>query len=397
MDNKNNNPSNQSKLAKLPNKANLSSLVARPLDPQEVRLRPAPVWSRALAWTIIGSASFAFVFACFAKIDEVVLATGELQPLGAERPLKAPFAGMVKEILVTEGQEVVAGQALIRMDTEVSEKRKETLERQYELEENRFTEETRSFRAREQSLQERMDGLSRALATEREIYAAIVPLAAQGGIQRMQVLKQKNSIEQLQSQIAQAKANLQEVQAQLLKMKQESLGELADLERQLVEVNDTRSKEVLVSPVNGVVYGMVPSSPGYAASAGETLVKVVPGGALEAKVFITNRDVGFLEPGMPAQIRVDAFPYTQFGAIDGELKSVGTLPLPPDQTSPQARFPAYIGLDQQFLERDGREYKISPGQSVQANLVLRDKRVISLLTDAIQKALDSLRSIRSSK
>ena len=374
-----------------------SSLAVRPLNPQEVRLRPAPVWSRALAWTIIGSASFAFVFACFAKIDEVVLATGELQPLGAERPLKAPFAGMVKEILVNEGQDVVAGQALIRMDTEVSEKRKETLERQYELEENRFTEETRSFRAREQSLQERMDGLSRALATEREIYAAIVPLAAQGGIQRMQVLKQKNSIEQLQSQIAQAKANLQEVQAQLLKMKQESLGELADLERQLVEVNDTRSKEVLVSPVNGVMYGMVPSSPGYAASAGETLVKVVPGGALEAKVFITNRDVGFLEPGMPAQIRVDAFPYTQFGAIDGELKSVGTLPLPPDQTSPQARFPAYIGLDQQFLERDGREYKVSPGQSVQANLVLRDKRVISLLTDAIQKALDSLRSIRSSK
>ena len=157
-----------------------SSLAVRPLNPQEVRLRPAPVWSRALAWTIIGSASFAFVFACFAKIDEVVLAVGELQPLGAERPLKAPFAGMVKEILVTEGQEVVAGQALIRMDTEVSEKRKETLERQYELEENRFTEETRSFRAREQSLQERMDGLSRALATEREIYAAIVPLAAQG-------------------------------------------------------------------------------------------------------------------------------------------------------------------------------------------------------------------------
>ena len=374
-----------------------SSLAVRPLNPQEVRLRPAPVWSRALAWTIIGSASFAFVFACFAKIDEVVLATGELQPLGAERPLKAPFAGMVKEILVNEGTDVVAGQALIRMDTEVSEKRKETLERQYELEENRFTEETRSFRAREQSLQERMDGLSRALATEREIYAAIVPLAAQGGIQRMQVLKQKNSIEQLQSQIAQAKANLQEVQAQLLKMKQESLRELADLERQLVEVNDTRNKEVLVSPVNGVVYGMVPSSPGYAASAGETLVKVVPGGALEAKVYVTTRDVGFLEPGMPAQIRVDAFPYTQFGAIEGELKSVGTLPLPPDQTSPQARFPAYIGLDQQFLERDGIEYKVSPGQSVQANMVLRDKRVISLLTDAIQKALDSLRSIRSSK
>ena len=56
---------------KQPSKANLSALMVRPMDPQEVRLRPAPLWSKALAWTIIGSASFAFVFACFAKIDEV--------------------------------------------------------------------------------------------------------------------------------------------------------------------------------------------------------------------------------------------------------------------------------------------------------------------------------------
>ena len=119
--------------------------------------------------------------------------------------------------------------------------------------------------------------------------------------------------------------------------------------------------------------------------------------AVDAKVYVTNRDVGFLEPGMPAQIRVDAFPYTQFGSIEGELKSIGTLPLPPDQTSPQARFPAYLALDQQYLNRNGNQFKVSPGQSVQANLVLRDKRVITLLTDAIQKAFDSLRSIRSSK
>ena len=109
-------------------KANLSALVLRPTDPQEVRLRPAPVWSKALAWTIIGSASFGFVFACFAKIDEVVLAQGEIQPLGAERPIKAPFAGVVKQILVKEGQKVSAGEALIRLDPEVSKKRSETLE-----------------------------------------------------------------------------------------------------------------------------------------------------------------------------------------------------------------------------------------------------------------------------
>ena len=178
-------------------------------------------------------------------------------------------------------------------------------------------------------------------------------------------------------------------------MKQESLGEIAELERQLVEVEDVMSKEVLTSPVHGVVFGLVPSSPGYAATPGEILVNVVPGGVLEAKVFVTNRDVGFLEEGMPAQVRIDAFPYTQFGSIPGELKSVGTLPVEPDAQNPQPRFPAYIKLEREYLTKGSRRYPVGAGQSAQANLVLRDKRVITLLTDAVQKALDSLRRIRS--
>lgn len=377
-------------------RGNVSSLVSRPLDPQEVRLKPAPVWSKALVWTIIGTASFAFIFASLARIDEVVLANGELQPLGAERPIKAPFAGVVKEILVKEGQQVRAGQALIRLDTDVSVKRAATLREQLRLERTRFNEESRSIQAREQSLSERTDGLRRALATEKMIYGQIAPLADQGGIQRMQVYQQKNKVEQLESEIAQSRANLQEVQAQLLKMKQESLREIADLERQLVEVKDTQDKEVMRAPLDGVVFGLVPSSPGYAAGSGETLVKVVPGGVLEAKIYLTNRDVGFVHAGQKAQIRVDAFPYTQFGSISGELKSVGTLPLPPDEQNPQPRFPAYVKLTRDYLERGDDRFPVSAGQSVQANLVLRDKRVITLLTDVIQKALDSLRSIRSS-
>ena len=380
---------------KLPTKSNFSSLVVRPLDPQEVRLKPAPVWSRALAWTIIGTASFCFVFAVFARIDEVVLATGELQPLGAERPIKAPFAGAVKEILVREGEKVTSGQPLMRLDPQVSEKRAATLKIQLELENKRFEEESRSIKARQKSLSERTDGLNRALGTENEIYENIRPLAQLGAIAGTEFLRQRKRVEQLESEIAQSRANLQEVEAQLLKMKQESLGEIAELERQLVEVEDVMSKEDLTSPVHGVVFGLVPSSPGYAATPGEILVNVVPGGVLEAKVFVTNRDVGFLEEGMPAQVRIDAFPYTQFGSIPGELKSVGTLPVEPDAQNPQPRFPAYIKLEREYLTKGSRRYPVGAGQSAQANLVLRDKRVITLLTDAVQKALDSLRRIRS--
>ena len=374
-----------------------SSIVVSSLSPQEVQLRPAPVWSRALAWTIISTASFGFIFAIFAKIDEVVLAPGELQPLGAERPVKAPFAGLIKDIVVKEGQKVVAGDTLLKFDADVSRKRKETLETQIKLENKRFEEESRAVKARKRGVVARLNGLKRSLSTESGIYENILPLAEIGAMQQTEVLRQRNKVEQLDSEVQQSEADLEEVEAQLNKLEQESLREISDLERQLVEVQDTITKEKLTAPVSGIVFGMVPSSAGYAASAGETLVKVVPGGEIEAKIYITNKDVGFMKPGMKAQIRVDAFPYTQFGSITGALKSVGTLPLEPDQQNPMPRFPAYVKIDKEYLEKDGEKYNISAGQSVQVNLILRDKRVISLLTDAVQKALDSLTRIRSSK
>ena len=379
-----------------PNKKD-SSIVVSSLSPQEVQLRPAPVWSRALAWTIISTASFGFIFAIFAKIDEVVLAPGELQPLGAERPVKAPFAGVIKDIVVKEGQKVTAGDTLLKFDADVSRKRKETLETQIKLENKRFEEESRAVKARKRGVEARLKGLNRSLNTESGIYSNILPLAEIGAMQQTEVLRQRNKVEQLDSEVQQASADLEEVEAQLNKLEQESLREISDLERQLVEVEDTITKEKLSAPVSGIVFGMVPSSSGYAASAGETLVKVVPGGEIEAKIYITNKDVGFMKPGMKAQIRVDAFPYTQFGSITGALKSVGTLPLEPDQQNPMPRFPAYVKIDKEYLEKDGEKYSISAGQSVQVNLILRDKRVISLLTDAVQKALDSLTRIRSSK
>ena len=374
-----------------------SSLAVRPLNHQEVQLRPAPLWSKALAWTIISTASLGFIFAVFAKIDEVVLAPGELQPLGAERPVKAPFAGVIKDIVAKEGQKVNAGDTLLRFDADVSRKRKETLETQIKLERKRFEEESRAVEARKRGVVERLNGINRSLNTESSIYTNIIPLAEIGAMQLTKLLRQRNKVEQLESEAQVVKADLEEVEAQLNKLKQESLREISELERQMVEVQDTITKEKLSAPTAGIVYGMIPSSAGYAASAGETLVKVVPGGEIEAKIYITNQDVGFMKPGMKAQIRVDAFPYTQFGSITGSLKSVGTLPLEPDQQNPMPRFPAYVKIDKDYLEKDGEKYEISAGQSVQVNLILRDKRVISLLTDAVQKALDSLTRIKSSK
>ena len=372
-----------------------SALKAKPLDYQEVRLKPAPAWSQAVVWTIIGTASFGFVFASAAKIDEVIVATGDLQAIGDSRPIMTPAPGVVSEILVKDGAVLQAGAPLLRFDPDINKKRKLTLEETIRLEKQRFQEQENAFEARGQSLQARIDSQEKSYRLEQVIFSQIEPLAKEGAVNRIQILQQKNKVQMLRSEIAQSQASYREVQAELVKLRQDSLRNLADLDRQLLEVNKAIEYEVLRAPVDGMIFDLKPSSPGYAAQANETLLQLVPLGTLEAKVYLTNRNVGFAQPGQKAQIRVDAFPFTEFGSIPGRLKRIGNESHPKDEHLDVPHFPAYVALDKPFLQKDGVRHRLMSGQTVSVNLVVRDKRVISLLTDAVQKAFDSLRRIRS--
>ena len=371
------------------------TLAARPLDHQEVRLKPAAIWSQMMVWSIIATAVAGFGFAVMAKIDEVVVAPGMLQPRGAERPIKSSLAGVVGQILVEEGQRVTKGQPLLRLEHDVSEKRKSSVETQTQLEQERLLGQNQAFKARTDSIRSKTEALRQAMATEQQILQQIEPLATVGAIQQVQLLQQRNKVQELRSQIAQAEANQREIEAEAVRQSKDTLRSLSELDRQRVEVKQLQGEELLRSPLDGVVFDLVPSSPGYVVRPGETLLKVVPDGSLEAKVFFTNREVGFVKKGQKAQIRVDAFPFTQFGSITGGIKAVSVYALPATQQNGQPTFPGYVHLDRNFLEREGVRYQVGSGQSVQVNVVLRQKRVITLLTDVLDRAFDSLRRIRS--
>lgn len=371
------------------------TLTARPLDHQEVRLKPAAIWSQMMVWSIITTAVAGFGFAVMAKIDEVVVAPGMLQPRGAERPIKSSLAGVVGQILVEEGQRVTKGQPLLRLEHDVSEKRKSSVETQTQLEQERLLGQNQAFKARTDSMRSKTEALRQAMATEQQILQQIEPLATVGAIQQVQLLQQRNKVQELRSQIAQAEANQREIEAEAVRQSKDTLRSLSDLDRQRVEVKQVQDEELLRSPLDGVVFDLVPSSAGYVVRPGETLLKVVPDGSLEAKVFFTNREVGFVKKGQKAQIRVDAFPFTQFGSITGGIKAVSVYALPATQQNGQPTFPGYVHLDRNFLEREGVRYQVGSGQSVQVNVVLRQKRVITLLTDVLDRAFDSLRRIRS--
>ena len=315
------------------------------LNNNEILQRPASIWIYSLIWAIIGSFSFGFIYACLARIDEVVIAKGELQALGAERPIRAPLSGIINEIYIKEGDLVDKNSNLLRFDNNV-------------------------LLARKEGLKVKLEELESSIKAEEAILKELNILANAGGIQKLQYLQQKNKV----SELGFAKKQI---------------------EAEIKEINFDENKTLLVSPVKGKVFNLISVSQGFAANQGETLLKIVPSGDTEAKIFLKNSDIGFVKTNMKANIRVDAYPFTQFGSINGILKSIGDEVIRSNEQNQNSLFPAYVSLEKQYLEKNNQKYFVRSGQSVSVNLIVRDRRIISLLTDAIDKAIDSLRGIKS--
>ena len=362
---------------------------------QEIRYKPAPKWTRSLQWAIVGCVGFGFVYSVVARIDEVVITQGDLQSQGAERPIKSPTNGIVSNIPVKEGQQVKAGEIILEFDQEINDSRIFSIKNQIESEKLRLLEEDKSYQAKKDSLESRLRSLKLLLETEEIILLRYTKLLEVGALAELQILQQKNKVINLNGEIEQLEAKKRELIAQYVQNIQQLRKELSNLERQLAETIKSQEFESFKSPIDGYVFGLVPSSPGYSVNNGEILMNIVPIGDVQAKVFVTNRDVGFLKQNMRAQVRVNAFPFTQFGEIEGTLKLLGREVVQQSQTNPEPKFPVIVELDQQFLERKGKKYPIKAGQTVSVNFVVRDKPVISLLTDAVEKALDSMRGIKT--
>ena len=217
-----------------------------------------------------------------------------------------------------------------------------------------------------------VENLKELLKIRKNVLDIYETLFEEGAISKVDYLDKKIAVQNIKIKINQANSKIEEIKAM-----------------------DKRTR--LSSPVDGVVFNLVAFSEGYAVTEGEVLLNVIPDGDLEAKIFVANKDIGFLSPNMKDEIRVEAFPFTQFGSIKGKLKLIGEEVLPADQQNPQSRFPVIVGLDKQYLNLEGEKYKVKSGQSVTVNFIVKKKRLITLLTDTIDKAFDALRGIKSDR
>ena len=147
----------------------------------------------------------------------------------------------------------------------------------------------------------------------------------------------------------------------------------------------------VLAPTTGVVFEPKASVDGVL-GAGDTIVTIIPQEGLKAKVFVANKDIGFVKTGQLT--RFVLMPFTRYGELEAKVNQIGADALPPDQSANYYRFPIKLSLDKFYLENKGVKTPLRSGMAVTANLKLRDKRLISLISDLLVDQTDSIRGIR---
>ncbi|WP_245636845.1 HlyD family type I secretion periplasmic adaptor subunit [Azospirillum thiophilum] len=176
----------------------------------------------------------------------------------------------------------------------------------------------------------------------------------------------------------------------------------AALRQELTKAERRRERQLLTAPVGGVIQQLAVHTVGGVVTAAEPLMVIVPANrTLVAEVQIDNKDIGFLHPGMPVEIKIDAFPFTRYGLLPGSVAAVShDAILPPDGAAARTgagdaattaaadrdgpKFSARISLDRTTIRGEtGEDIALAPGMAVTAEVKTGRRRILDYLLSPV--------------
>jgi len=381
-----------------------------PLDfaPALLRIKEKPTaplagWMLRLLLAFVAGV---FIWAVFGRLDIVAVADGKLVPVSYLKIVQPAEQGIVKEILVREGQVVSEGQVLIRMDSVMTQADVTTIETEYHNKrlalkridaqlagvpllrdkadppglyaqlEAQYRANVQAYEnalAQERSLlQKAQHDLSAAQATKAKLEQvlphyveqekAFDKLARDGyagrlmatdkareRIEKEQDLRtQEFTIRSNQSLIEQSERKIAQITADYRRQLQTERVEIAgqfDKAKQELTKNEHRFDLLeLRAPQSGMVKDLATHTVGTVASPGTILMTLVPQNEdMLAEVWVSNQDVGFVRPGQDVKIKLTAFTFQKYGMLEGKVRQVSADAT--EAPSPNTRSDALTGRD----------------------------------------------------
>jgi hemolysin D len=153
---------------------------------------------------------------------------------------------------------------------------------------------------------------------------------------------------------------------------------LASLSEEIVKARQRTDFRRLRAPVNGVVKQLAIHTVGGVVTPAQRLMEIVPEGTpLEVEAFFRNRDIGFVETGQQTEIKVEAFPFTRYGTINGHIETLSEDAVQDENVG--LVYTAQISLDKLTLEVEGKTVRLSPGMAVTVEAKTGKRRLIEFL------------------
>jgi hemolysin D len=178
-----------------------------------------------------------------------------------------------------------------------------------------------------------------------------------------------------------------------------------DLTSRLQQAQTSLDEMTLRSPTSGTVQASTVTTLGQVVTAGEELLRVVPDDtALEIEAYLPNDETGFVQVGQTADVKVAAFPYTQYGTVLGTVTRIGKDALSATEATQAADdgarpisdpatgstdptsslvFPVTVQLARQSIDVDGKREPLTPGMSVTVEVNTGSRRILEYLFSPI--------------
>ncbi len=417
---------------------------------------------RAVMYTVGVLFVILMVWAIFGKLDIIASAEGRLVPETYIKIVQPSDAGIVQEILIKEGEQVQQGQVLMRMDTQIAEADAKTIGNDLAMRSlqlrridaelagqalvkgrddpsDLFHQIESQYHDRRLSYTDALEQAQDALKkSQNEYHAAkevlsklqqITPILKQqadsyadmgkdGYAPQMTVLDkqrdyleksqdlraQQSTVASLEAAVNQAKKQIDQItskyRSDLQNERVEAGGQHWKLEQDWLKQEHKSGLLELKAPQSGIVKDVATHTIGTVVSPGTVLLSIVPENEpLVAEIMVKNDDVGFVYPHQKVKVKLAAYPFTEYGMLEGEVTRIQADSDSDAQTKDQSQskdkqqsspsvYKAIISLSSQVLESQGKKLKLVPGMQVGAEINQGNCTVMKYLLSPVRKTLD---------
>lgn len=302
----------------------------------------------AVIW-LLGAFCIVFlIWSYFSEIEEVTRGQGTITPTSREQVIQSLDPGILKQMLVHEGDLVEKNQILLRLDdTRAAAALRESQAKVENLEAvttrlkaeisgdplkfpanipaEMQRRERNVYIAKKTALQESLKKLRESKSYLDSQIAITAPMVDKGAVSQVELLRMRQQASELGLQISERQHKyVTDASDELVKLQ----GELDQAKENMAMRADPVERSLIRAPLKGVVKNIRVNTVGGVISAGQDIMEIVPvEDTLLVEAYINPKDVAYIHPGMKAVVKLTAYDYAIYGGLDGEvtLLSPGTL------------------------------------------------------------------------